>query len=219
MKKGALQAELTRRRARLQAKLQAQRAAAQRRLDEGPAGRARRERRKTWAGRTVVALAFLVLLLARCQECAPKAAVVVVLDGGVSCPTGPLLKPKPVVVRRPEVPPLKVSKQRRPEWDVAPGGPPPWLDGFRLQVAARGPRLAACFDGVERPGALRWSVAMEPVGGAVSEHAFERLAPGPELSATQQACVQGVLSKPGYKLGTAPGAPSTPTRVSMVIEF
>jgi hypothetical protein len=33
-----------------------------------------------------------------------------------------------------------------------------------------------------------------------------------------QACVQGVLSKPGDKLGTTPGAPSTPTRVSMVIE-
>ena len=91
------------------------------------------------------------------------------------------------------------------------------LDDFRLQVAARSPRLALCFKGADRPGALRWNVALNPESGAVSDHVFEPVGAA-ELSPAQRECMQRTLSSPGYHV-TQADRQSLSSRVSLVIEF
>jgi hypothetical protein len=112
----------------------------------------------------------------------------------------------------------KVPEQPRPAFGPQNAGSPPWLDEFRMQVAARSPRLADCFTGVERPGALRWAAAVNPNGGSVSDHELEPVGVGTDLSADQRKCILGVLSSPKYQL-TVPGTSGLPNRVSLVIEF
>ncbi|WNG58351.1 hypothetical protein F0U59_29125 [Archangium gephyra] len=92
------------------------------------------------------------------------------------------------------------------------------MDDFRIQVAARSPRLAQCFSGTERPGALRWTAAVNAASGSVSDHALEPVGTGGELSGKQRDCVQGVLSSPGYRLKPEQKQ-DLPGRVSIVIEF
>jgi hypothetical protein len=92
------------------------------------------------------------------------------------------------------------------------------MDEYRLQVAARSPRLARCFQGAGRPGALRWTASVNPTRGEVSDHQLQPIGGGAELRREQRECLLEALSSPPYRL-TAPGAPALPDRVGLVIEF
>ena len=200
----------------LKTRIREQRAVARAAVAGHPLVRA--ERRKRWIRRGVVSAGLLLLFLfVRC-DCGegplpePAAAV----DAGV---TEPPPKPKPPQVKV-KLPPLdgKLQSQPRPAMQPPNPGGPPWLEEFRIQVAARSPRLAQCFTGTERPGALRWSARVSPQGGTVSDQELEPVGVGIDLSQEQRACVVAVLQKPAYQL-RAPGPEGLPDRVSLVIEF
>jgi hypothetical protein len=190
----------------------------QRLRDRTAAKRNRRPKRESSGRRWLIAillLLILLLLLWLCS-CGPEP----VETAGPAPPT------REVVVPAPEVPPAPAPLQRtpridRPDYRAEPPGPPPWLTSFRMQVAARSPRLATCFEGTARPGALKWTTAVEAAGGSVSAHALEPMLLTDELTAVQKACVLGVLSEPPYRLQGGPdGSPDAPpSRVSLVIEF
>ncbi len=116
------------------------------------------------------------------------------------------------------IPPGRISRKARSRYQPETPEALPWLAEFRMQVAARSPRLAECFTGIEQPGALRWTTSVEPVSGQVSEHDLEPTLASMELSRSQRECVIAVLVEPTYRLPTD-GERSTPARVGLVIEF
>ena len=75
------------------------------------------------------------------------------------------------------------------------------------------------FVGADRPGRLKWTAAMAPVDGRVSEHTLEPTVAEEVLTKQQKTCVIGVLSEPPYRLDVGEGKRATPSRVGMVIEF
>ena len=93
-----------------------------------------------------------------------------------------------------------MARQPRGKYQNEAQSSPSWLDEFRLQVAARSPRLAECFSGTDRPGALRWTTAVNEESGAVSDHGLELVGTGADLYGKQRECVLAVLSSPGYRL-------------------
>lgn len=171
-----------------------------------------------------VLLALLLFLLLRGCECARQSAV----------------PPRPTVVELPTVPPpvvrppapkpptakakpkrrtrATIASKERPKYESPPPAPAPWLTAFRLQVAARGPLLARCFQGAERPGALKWTSHVDARRGEVSDHTLEPTLQGATLTADRRACLTDALSEPRYRLPDPPSATPT-TRVSIVIEF
>ena len=117
--------------------------------------------------------------------------------------------------------PADVPRIRKVKRPAAPDTTPPrspWLDALRLQVSARSPRLALCFDGSENPGQIKWTTTVEPVRGTVSEHELAPMLNTAPVTAAQRECLLEVLRSPAYKLPTA-SAPDAPTRVGLVIEF
>jgi hypothetical protein len=101
-------------------------------------------------------------------------------------------------------------------------GAPAWLEELRTQVSARSPRLARCFNGADRPGALRWTASLNPASGWVSEHELEPVGQAVDLSKAQRDCLVLGLSSPAYRLATQQAAPQAavlPERISLVIEF
>jgi hypothetical protein len=169
------------------------------------------ERRKR--GLLLLLLALLLLLLfILCCGCGPPP-----LEGAG--------EPEPDVEEPlvEEVPPPapftgNLKKKPRPDFQTAPPRPRTWLSSFRMQVAARGPRLARCFEGAQGPGTLRWTTSVAPLEGRVSEHTLEPALLSEGLTTKQRVCVVGVLEEPPYKLDVG-DEPSTPSRVGMVIEF
>lgn len=119
---------------------------------------------------------------------------------------------------RPEAPTPRMTRLDRPALPTPPPRSPDWLQAFHEQVAARAPRLAACFVGTEQPGALRWSTSVDRASGRVSEHRLQPTLQGASLSEEQESCVLQVLSEPAYKLPSEPGQ-LLPERVALVIEF
>ena len=117
-------------------------------------------------------------------------------------------------------PPLTERIATTPRRTMTPEGvaPPLWLASLRIQVAARSPRLAECFEGPTRPGTLRWSVAVDADHGVVSDPEVQPTLAGQDLSIAQRRCVLGVLADPPYQLATG-DEPATPARVALVIEF
>lgn len=187
------------------------------RLEEIPAFKAAREaiarRRQRRRRRTLATIALLLLLLLL-VDCAGK-------PGGKSvlAKATPIVKvtPIPKPTKRPALQ-AKLDPQKRPGYnlDARPG--PDWLDDFRLQVAARSPRLAACFNGSERGGRLRWTVLVDSKTGTVSDHDFEPLGGGANIRNEQKACAMRALSDPGYLL-VDPPPDALPNRISLVLEF
>lgn len=176
----------------------------------GKARAARRRRRVTIA--VLLAILILLLLLQPCR-CTPEPE-----PDGIPV----LIEPEPVeeVEAEPVPPPRnppRIPKKDRPAMDLTPPAAPSWLDRFRLQVSARSPRLAACFEGSDEPGQLKWTTSVEPGQGAVSEHQLQPMLDTRELSAEERTCVIGVLSSPRYQLGG--DGPETPVRVGLVIAF
>lgn len=174
----------------------------------------KRARRRRWRRRALIAALLLLLLLLHRCECGPapriepELAAVVTLDAGVK--------------RVPKRPALKATKEGlaakpRASWETGAQLGPAWLDEFRMQVSARSPRLAHCFTGSERPGALRWSVALNPETGAVSDQDLEPLGAA-EPNAKQRECLQKALADPKYHIAAADRL-SVPSRVTLMIEF
>lgn len=203
------------RRAAVKAKLAEARA---RRRDD-PAARRRRLRRKL----LLLALLLLLLLLRRCEcetpvegppaDAAVDAAVVVADMGPDAAPPAKKKKkaaPKPPIRAR-------IGRKERPEFRNPTPPPADWLVALRIQVAARGPRLARCFEGTDRPGALEWTAVVDVERGVVSDHGFEPVLDGAQLSKALERCLIGVLSAPPYRLPAAPDAGRP--RVSIIVEF
>ncbi|MCB9746515.1 MAG: hypothetical protein H6740_28325 [Alphaproteobacteria bacterium] len=200
------------RREAMRAQLEARREAAMQELERKRAAVKKPEEaqpRRRWLA--LIALLLLALLLQNCQcreeppapECEPCAEA----------------EPGPAGEPEPPVRPLtgRVQRQDRPEYSPDAPPPLPWLDRFRLQVAARSPRLAECFVEANRPGTLKWTTTVDPAHGSVSEHALEPTLLSDELTARQRECVLGVLTEPGYTLDA--DADERARRVGMVIEF
>lgn len=214
MNRDELRATLRRQRAEARARMRALKAEAERALATDPRIRAARRRRRIKQAITV-AVILLLLLLIRCEgPGAPVEVANAVVDAGpqpvatVVQPAKPR-RPKPVVASKPV---------ERPDFDAPERLQAKWVDAFRMQVAARSPRLASCFNGTDRPGALRWTTLVSRETGAVGNHDFEPMGAGGSLNSTQLDCLAQVLSKPGYSLEGVPPA-GLPERVSLVIEF
>ncbi|WP_224243878.1 hypothetical protein [Hyalangium gracile] len=188
---------------------------ARERLEQEPAVRRERARRRL---RRAVGLAVLVLLasLLRC-DCGqppppevPKVEAKEVVEPKTATPVPPPPRKQPL---RGQIKSQDRASYQGPERDSAV-----WIDEFRLQVAARSPRLAQCFTGSERPGALRWTASVNPRSGAASDHELEPVGASGELRREQHECIVRALSSPLYRL-SAPQGDSLPQRVGMVIEF
>ncbi|KFA94509.1 hypothetical protein [Archangium violaceum] len=210
-----LRRELRQRQKELRRSVEHMKRAARERVEQLPSVQREKRRRRVRRAVTLAALLLLAMLV-RC-ECQPPPAP----------PPEPVVKPAPAEVKpkKPEPPASKpkalserMKRQRRGSYQNEAQTSPSWLDDFRLQVAARSPRLAQCFSGTERPGALRWTAAVNAASGSVSDHALELVGMGGELSGKQRDCVQGVLSSPGYRLKPEQQQ-DLPGRVSIVIEF
>lgn len=186
------------------------------RFEAIPAVKALRDaatRRRT-RRRRIAAASSLLLLLLLLVDCEGK-------PGGKKA----LAKPTPIAKVTPSPKPTKpgplhakLEPQKRPGYllDARPG--PNWLDDFRLQVAARSPRLAECFNGSERGGTFRWTVSVDPKNGTVTGHDFEPLGQSANLTIGQKACAMRTLSDPSYLMKNPP-AEALPNRVSLVLEF
>ncbi len=161
----------------------------------------------------------IVLLLALFRECAcappPEPAHVC-----EPCPEGPVEIGPPIEVPPGPPPPIKgrIKRKPRPSFEGQPPPVLPWIAAFRMQVAARSPRLAECFVGTERPGRLKWTTSVEPNKGLVGEHTLEPMLLTDELGRKERECVLEVLSNPAYRLDAGEER-STPSRVGLVIEF
>lgn len=188
---------------------------ARERIEQQPAirrARARRRLRRTLG--VAVLLLLASLMRCECEPPPPSEVPKVEAKGEVETKVEP---PVPAPVRRQ---PLRaqIEPQARTRYQGAERASPDWIDEFRLQVAARSPRLAQCFTGSDRPGTLRWTASVNPRSGAASDHELEPIGASAELRREQRECVVGALSSPLYRL-TAPQGESLPQRVSLVIEF
>lgn len=165
----------------------------------------------------VLAAILALLALLCCNPCTPPPEPVAEVE--IVLPAPPEEAPAEPPTTTPPLPGLdRIPRQPRPAIPVRPPGPPSWLDAFRMQVTARSPQLAACFEGSEFPGQMRWTTSVEAVQGSVSQHQLEPMLDTRALSADERACLLGVLSRPRYDLVTG-DEPSTPQRVGLVIQF
>lgn len=203
--------------ARLRAQRTALREELRRRREAARARTTGRDRARTRrrVGIALAILLVLLLLLLRDCSCAPVADP----PQPAAVPTGPGVDVS-IDTPAPAPPPFTGRAATTPRSTMKTDGlaPPLWLTSLRIQVAARSPRLAECFEGTTRPGTLRWSVAVDPDHGVVSDHEIEPTLAGQQLSTKQRRCVLGVLADPPYRLATG-DEPATPTRVALVIEF
>ncbi|MDY7226579.1 hypothetical protein [Hyalangium rubrum] len=188
---------------------------ARERMEQLPEIRRARARRRL---RRALGVALLVLLASfvrcECEQPAPAEVPKVEAKGEVEIkeerPAQPPPRRQPLLAR--------VEPHDRASYQGPERASPDWIDEFRLQVAARSPRLAQCFAGSDRPGSLRWTASVNPRSGAVSDHELEPVGAGAGLRREQHECVVRALSSPPYKL-TAPQGEALPQRVSLVIEF
>ncbi|MFT4623606.1 MAG: hypothetical protein ACI8PZ_002262 [Myxococcota bacterium] len=190
---------------------QAQRRLAALRAKRSARGRSTKtERRRRWW----LLLLLLPLLLCLVPDCdAPVEEVVELpVDGAAS--GGATAAP----VEVPLAPAPRLDMVPRPAFEAPAPQPLPWIGAFRMQVAARSPRLAECFVGVARPGQIRWTASVEPGSGVSSDHVLEPMLRSAALSRAERTCVLGVLSNPPYRLDHGDER-STPARVGIVLEF
>jgi hypothetical protein len=213
------------RKAALRSSLALSQRAARARVDQHPAvrrARAQRRRRRT-VGLTVVLL--LLLLLSRCECDPPPPPPPGPAKVEMPAPEKPKLPAPPPVPARVKRPPLRARAEPVQRGDLATKarGAPVWLEELRTQVSARSPRLARCFNGAERPGALRWTASLNPASGWVSEHELEPVGQAVDLSKAQRDCLVLGLSSPAYRITREnqgeQKATVLPERISLVIEF
>jgi len=159
-----------------------------------------------------VIVVLLLLLLRDCREPEPEPEPTGALATGGTQPVAPPTEPEPAPPPSPDL-----EARERPPMVPPPLKVPPWVVGFRMQVSARSPRLAKCFEGMERPGRIKWTATVEPRSGQVSDHAIEPQLRTGELSARETRCLVEALSAPDYRI-EAPDE-TAPTRISVVLEF
>jgi hypothetical protein len=178
--------------------------------------RARRHRQQRTLALLIAIL--LLLLLMRC-ECTEEPEAPAVVEPTLPEPPPPK---KPVAPKRPKTPPVvlegTVPASERDTLAVEPTTPPTWLPQFRLQAAARSPRLAACFNGSEKPGALRWSALVHARSGRVSESVIEPVFRGVSINDAQTDCLIKGLTEPPFALDE-PDPQAAARRVSLIFEF
>jgi len=187
----------------------------------GPKRRARRRR--------LLLLLLLLLLYLLLRQCHPDETAAVAIPHLTEPERAVLELPAVSAERSKKSPPSavprfkgRIKSRERATYSAEPPSPPTWISDLRLQVAARSPRLARCFEGTERPGALRWTASVDLARGVVSDHELEPTLGGAELTAPLRACLIGVLSAPTYRLPRPlpdPDANTQPPRISIVIEF
>jgi hypothetical protein len=199
----------------LQIKRAAMRKQMAQRIERRRAALPKKPRKQTENDRRSWRWLLLLLLLVPCLlgPCTEEEPVVAVL-------TDPA-EPTEVMPVEPEVPlpPAgTIARLDRPEMHIEAPPTLPWIASFRMQVAARSPRLGGCFVGVAQPGALKWTTSVEPVAGVVSDDALEPTLSSAPLTRAQRACVLAVLADPPYRLAAGEQR-STPSRVALVIEF
>ena len=220
----AARRELRARKADLREKVTAQRAELRARLHEQrSADRARRSRRRRLMLLALLLLLWLLLRACHCDlEVPPPSPIeptprVSLLD---PAPAADAIAPAPPRRAATTAPRLRgrIESTKRPEFHNETPPLQSWLTAFRMQVAARSPRLSQCFEGIEAPGALKWTAAVDTARGIVSDHQFDSVLTGAVLSKPLRECLIGVLSSPPYRLPTHETQPS-PSRVSIVIEF
>lgn len=211
-----LRREMSQRKKELRRSVAHMRRAARERMEQVPAVRREKRRRRTRRAVTIAALLLLAMLM-RCG-CEPSPPAPPLESVVKPAPEVKPEKPAPPATSKPKASSDRMGRQPRGSYQNEAQTSPGWLDGFRLQVAARSPRLAQCFSGTDRPGALRWTAAVNAASGSVSDHALELVGTGGELSGKQRDCVLGVLSSPGYRLKPEQKQ-ELPGRVSIVIEF
>ncbi len=171
--------------------------------------RKRQLKRLAW-----LSVLLLLLLLIECPGQGQGTAQPVSVAEVVTPPVKAV--PKKVKPRPPlTLPPRPVP---RPAFDAPARLAPAWVDAFRLQVAARSPRLSQCFNGTSRPGALKWTTLVAMETGAVGNHEFEAVGAAAELTSTQLKCLEQVLSAPAYQLPDV-NRDGLPQRVSLILEF
>ncbi len=202
------------RRRALKAQMKAMRAQVRAQVAELPAVKQARQRKTIRRAVTLTVIAILLMMIrCDCGDGAPgkKEPEVAEVDPKQKPDAGVKVPPKKPLVG-------KGTRVNRGAFGVAAPPPPTWIDEFQIQVAARSTRLAECFKGVERPGALRWAASVNGKSGAATDHEFELIGSVDDLTAEQRECLIKVLSYPPYKL-TAPEKEALPNRVGMVIEF
>jgi len=186
MKRAELRRQMREQRAAMRAAVARMKGETRAQLEKTPTvQRERKKRRNRRAGSLVLLL--LLLLFVRCDcdppppppEPEPLATDVVVQEPEKKKPTPPV-KPK----RKPFTDTVATQPRGQYGNDVRP--PPSWLEEFRIQVAARSPRLAQCFTGTDRPGALRWAAAGDPKSGEVSYHELEPLGTSTSITREQR---------------------------------
>jgi hypothetical protein len=203
--KKALRAAMAETRARLRAE-----------LARNPAIRARAQKRRRRAA--VTACGVLLIALAFLQRCAcgpPPPAV-----PGPARDAGSPDAGRAFDAGQPRLKTQAPGRQHRPMLPIEPQSGPSWIDEFRLQVAARSTKLATCFRGQDKPGAVRWTTSVDPVDGLVSDPEFELL-DGSFWLPGQRECLIHALSSPRYRLtaGAVDGGPTGGSRVTIVLEF
>lgn len=206
--------------------LKAQRAALKARLAEEKAAiraqvAAHRPRRRSLRRRLILLLILILLwLLLRSCDCTsppgeakppiPDAApIVVVVDAGLV----PDARPPPRRRKR-----GRIKPRNRPAFVNQTPANQSWLTRFRMQVSARSPKLARCFEGAEQPGALKWTAAVDIPRGMVSDQSIEPILAGASLSKARRLCLEGILKSPPYRLPSPPTRAGS-SRVSLIIEF
>lgn len=184
---------------------------------------AQQQRRRRRQRTLLIVLAIAVLLLlARYCECAPEPVVAVEPPPELVCPdvpecgVGATPKKKPPTTPKKKPPTATSTPLARDAFAVPISRSPPWLAALRMQVTARSLELAVCFNGAEKPGALRWTTTVTPSSGAVSDPELEPVLRGPPLTSPQQQCVLNVLAKRPYKLDANDDVGA---RVSLILEF
>jgi hypothetical protein len=181
-------------------------------LPEVRRARARRRLRRTLG----FALLLLIASLMRCECAQPPPSEVPKVEAKDAAKP-PVEPPEPMPARRQPLR-ARIEPQSRASYPGHDQASPAWIDAFRLQVAARSPKLAQCFTGSDRPGSLRWTASVNPRSGAASDHELEPVGASAALRRDQYECIVRALSSPPYRL-TAPLGESLPQRVSLVIEF
>ncbi|NCG22414.1 MAG: hypothetical protein GWP91_25645 [Rhodobacterales bacterium] len=174
----------------------------------------KKDSNKTGQSRWLVPLLLLiigVLLFRDCTREAPPEAVQIPDCPPAEC-LGEPTEPSPSRFTGRNV------RQDRPVFDTPSTKPPPWIASFRMQVAARSPRLAECFVGTVTPGRLKWTSSVEPHDGHVSDHLLEPVLTSADLTRQERECVLDVLADPAYRLEVGEER-ATPSRVGIVIEF
>jgi hypothetical protein len=169
----------------------------------------------------VLLLLLLALLLRDCNACAPEVQLVYVEGEAPTCPDVPACgpakpKPKPQPTKPRRKPTGAARADERDNLVVTARANPTWLAALRLQVTARSLDLARCFNGVEKPGALRWTTTIVPASGTATDSALEHMLRSVPLSAAQQACVLIVLTQRPFRLDSRD---AIGTRISLILEF